>query len=464
MVQRTAVRRPDFWLLLILLLLPACRSLPPAEIPSESTVTAPPTAVIAAGGEAILTATTVPIPPTAIPTRSLTPAPTPTPLPLLSSPCGVRLPIMPASAAPPTASLNSNQILDDVPAEARAAVRYILDHPQDVALVAYRVGQEPYGIYLNADTPMPLASVAKVIDLVAYATAVSAGELDPANWVPLSDLEQFYLPGTDLGAHRYALEDAASRDLIAADPPRTPLEEIPWMMTRHSSNAATDFLHWRLGQEAIEATALRLGLNSQTAPCPFIGQFLVMANHIRSGDDRTEINRYVADPATYGADVMRLTGAFALDEAWREAEIAWRRASRRPSIETQRLFSEQLGTRGSARDYANLMSVIAQNKLETSFINILVRHYLEWPMIFAVNQEQFWTMGYKGGSLPGILTGVYYGEPLTYRTPVVVALFFHNLPMQTYRQWRQNWPHDELARWLMHDIDALPTLSRLLQP
>lgn len=108
------------------------------------------------------------------------------------------------------------------------------------------------------------------------------------------------------------------------------------------------------------------------------------------------------------------------------------------------------------------MSRIAQNQLTTGYMNILVRHYLEWPMIFAVNQDVFWTMGYKGGSLPGVLTGVYYGEPLTYRVPVVVALFFHNLPMQTYRQWRQNWPHDELARWLMYDVEALPTLARLL--
>ncbi len=366
---------------------------------------------------------------TALPAPSPTATSSPTPLPLISSPCGVSLPpaaaavVLPAAALPPTTSLNRNQTLDDIPDVARAAVRYILENPADVALAAYRIGQEQYGIYLNADTLMPLASVTKIINLVAYAEAVNNGLLDPTEWIPLSELEKYYLPGADLNAHTYALEDAASRDLIAHDPPQTPLEEVPWMMTQHSSNAATDYLHQRLGQETIEATARKLGLTSQTAPCPFIGQFLIMANHLRTGDDRSAIEQYLADAGSYSLDVMRLTDAFSLDESFRQAEISWRRQTRRPSIQNQRLFSAALGAQGTARDYAHLMSQIAQNQLETSYINILVRHYLEWPMIFAVNQEAFWTMGYKGGSLPGVLTGVYYGEPLTYRTPVVVALF-----------------------------------------
>lgn len=451
------------WLLAFALLPAACR-----QQSSETTTPLPtPTAQAAAEAPALPSLTPqLPAPepsPTALPTASPTPASSPTPLPLISSPCGVSLPVLPASIPPTTTSLNRNQTLDDIPEAARAAVRYILENPQNVALAAYRVGQEQYGIYLNADVPMPLASVTKVIPLVAYAEAVNNGILAPTEWILLSELEKFYLPGADLNAHTYALEDAASRDLIAHDPPQTPLEELPWMMTQHSSNAAADYLHQRLGQTAIEATAQKLGLASQTAPCPFIGQFLIMANHLRTEDDGTAIERYLADAGSYSLDVMRLTDAFSLDEAFRQAEIRWRRQTRRPSIQNQRLFSAALGAQGTARDYAHLMSLIAQNQLETSYINILVRRYLEWPMIFAVNQEQFWTMGYKGGSLPGILTGVYYGEPLAYRTPVVVALFVRDLPMSTYRQWRQDWPHDELARWLMYDINALPTLGSLLQ-
>ena len=61
---------------------------------------------------------------------------------------------------------------------ARAALRQIapdtawpalqrLDAPQTVGLVAYQAGREAEGVCLNSDSPMPLASVAKLITLVA---------------------------------------------------------------------------------------------------------------------------------------------------------------------------------------------------------------------------------------------------------------------------------------------------------
>ena len=54
---------------------------------------------------------------------------------------------------------------------------------------------------------MPLISVAKIITLVAYVEAVAAGELNSLETVPLTDLERFYLPNFDLGAHRRAIAE-----------------------------------------------------------------------------------------------------------------------------------------------------------------------------------------------------------------------------------------------------------------
>ncbi len=441
-------------------LLTACR-----QAPSAVTTTPPPAASGAfadpapALPAALPTATPRPSP-TVEPAPTAAPRLTPTPWPLAGDPCGVLLPLRPIAGATPVATPDAGQSLDEVPESAREAVRWLLLEPQDVALVAFRVGQEAHGVYHNADVSMPLASVAKLITLIAYAEAVAAREVDPAAWVPLEALDSFYLPNSDLSAHRYALEDAAGRDLVADG--RTPVEEVPWMMTRHSSNAASDYLGALLGQARLEETAVRLGLTSQTAPCPFLGQFLAMANHTRTVSDAAAQADYLATPALYGLDASRLAEAYATDEAFRRAEIAWRRQVRRPTMPTQQQYSAALGPQATARDYAGLMASIGTNALGSGYLNILVRRYLEWPMQFPVNQERFWTMGYKGGSLPGILTGVYYAEPLHDRTPVVVAIFYRHLPMPTYRQWRRDWPQDELALWLLAEPTAITTLRRLL--
>ena len=106
---------------------------------------------------------------------------------------------------------------------------------------------------------MPLASVSKMVQLVAWAKAVEAGEFDPNTIVSREELNRWYLPGSDLGAHLDALEEFDGKELTQDD--------VAWMMIRHSSNAAADYFHDLLGQERIEKTVQELGLTDHTAPC-----------------------------------------------------------------------------------------------------------------------------------------------------------------------------------------------------
>jgi beta-lactamase class A len=348
-----------------------------------------------------------------------------------------------------------------MPEAAQSAFERILAAPETVGLAAYRVGQESQGVFLNAEAPMPLASVVKLIHLVAYVEAVAAGELNPNEQVSLEELESYYLPRLDLGAHAGALAELREEGRLLENPPGVRLEEVPWMMIRHSSNAAMDYLHMRLGQQRIEETAIELGLSSQTAPCPFLGQFLAMSNHTRLGrSDLGIVQEYVAEPARYGHEVMLLTEAFSMDPAFRERELS---RQQRPSPTIQRYFSEHLNPQASAAEYAGLMARIAQNGLNDGESSFLARRYLEWPMRFPANQALFSNLGYKNGSMPGILTTVYYAYPKGETVPIVVALFFRDLPNRTYQQWRRNvLAHDELARWLLADPSAIPLLREVV--
>ena len=386
------------------------------------------------------------------------------------SACGMELPLVSDYDGPVITSLdpdpvNLQQILDLIPEEARPALEQLLDDPQTVGLAAYRVGDEANGVYLNENVPLPLASVVKVVHLVAYAEAVAAGELNPTETIFVEDLNRFYLPTLDLRAHEQALADLEENGRIFGEPPAMILDEVVGMMIEFSSNAATDYLHLRLGQERIEETIKTLGLQTHTAPCPFAGQFLIMANHTRPQiNGQASLDAYLADPALYGQDVMQLTAAFSEDAAFHDEAIAWRTETRRPTGQTQRSFSEAFNARGTASEYAALMAKLALNGLSSPESSYLARQQLEWPMRFEANQELFTNLAYKGGSLPGILTTVYYAYPNTGEGPLVVALFYHDLPgTTTYRQWRRTLPHDEFARWLLYEPEAIPLLRNLLE-
>ncbi|MEZ4594278.1 MAG: serine hydrolase [Chloroflexota bacterium] len=295
--------------------------------------------------------------------------------------------------------------------------------------------------------------------------AVAAGQLDPTSYVTVDTLNSYYLPGYDLGSHNRALDELAEKGLVLANPDRVRLEDVPWMMMRHSANAATDYLQLLLGQTVIEETAVSLNLTQQTAPCTFLGQFLAMSNQTRQGSsDRLAIEAYLDNPTSYGLEVAQLAETYSQDSAFRTAEQTWHREERRPSTQDQRFFSHNLNAHGTPREYAALMAQIAQNGLSNPESSFLARRYLEWPMIFPANQERFSNLGYKNGSLPGILNTAYYAYPIGEVTPTVVILFFRDLPGSSYRAWRNNLAHDEFARWLLDNPQGLALLKAALTP
>lgn len=376
--------------------------------------------------------------------------------------CGQILPLASINGTPGVVGLPAVQLDETtIPQEAWPAVERMLEAPETVGLAAFEIGRESEGFFMNPDVPMPLASVVKVINLIAYARAVEDGLLDPSSWIDLDELNTAYLPRVDLGAHRDALNEMEERTLIAGDPPAVPLEELPGMMIKHSSNAAADFIHLAVGQRRLEQTIIDLGLDSHTAICPWIGQFLILANHERVGSHRTAIEGYLADPSLYAADVMAFANRFVEDEEFRNKEIAWRR--RQPTFDVWRLFAENLNTKASAMDYARLLSQIFQSQVGSPYINFLVRRSLEWPANIPSNQDSFSVIGYKGGSLPGILTTAYYAQRQSDGRQVVVVLFFRDLPRNSYQAWLRDNSHDKLARWLLSEEGAIDYLNEVME-
>jgi D-alanyl-D-alanine carboxypeptidase len=455
------------WLLLLLAALAACSRTAAESLPATTSIAAQPTPTPGVAVTATTATTTAPLatataalatatPPATATTRPDLPPPTPPALVAGEPRCGLSLPVLAPPPNPETTSFPPSSFfaLDAVPEAARPAVEHMLREPGSVGLAAYELGQEGEGVYLNPDLPLPLASVVKLIHLIAYAEAVQNGELDPGQAVTLDELERFYLANSDLSAHPNAVAALRAEGRVFGDPASVLLADVPRMMMQYSSNAATDYLHVLLGQERLEATIAALGMTSHTAPCPFLGQFLLMS------EGEAAVADYLDDPVRYATEVMAATLAFSSEDA--ATPRGWRGPSRRPEISAQEVYSELFNAHGSARDYATLMGKIADNQFGPWEQNVRIRSYLEWPTAFPANQPALAWLGYKGGSLPGLLTVTYYAQSWDRARPVVVALFFHDLPTTTFRQWRRQLPHDELARWLLYDRDAIAILQAIL--
>ena len=323
---------------------------------------------------------------------------------------------------------------------AEGVLDYLTSYPDEFSLVAYWTDAPERGVYHNADTPRPLASTMKVLVLVEYARQVEAGNLDPAERVPLDSIDVYYVPLTDGGAHRQALAVHRTEDGTVA------LDEVARMMIRFSSNAATDYLIARLGRDAVLRSPERAGASSSDAPLPLSGLF---------GGTNARGAPVLPDEAFERAARLRSSPGY------RRGQRFWQvLAPIRLSYFEQRRNSDVLPA-GTAADYAGLMARAYEGTLVSDSVSAYVRSVLEWPMLYGWSQDRFESYGIKGGSVAGVLTRTMYARPKADargpaggREPgsgVVVALFVQGLPRHVFEAWHWGTPFADFTTRIMLD-------------
>ncbi|QTI71426.1 serine hydrolase [Gordonia polyisoprenivorans] len=256
---------------------------------------------------------------------------------------------------------------------------YIAEHRTDVALDLRTLTGER--IALNSDTRFPTASAIKIVHLAAYAAAVEADRVNPQDTVDVGQWQRWYFP-LDGGAHREALRHLGipqTDNGIALDPGRrVSYAQLADVMIRFSDSAAPDLLRAHLGDDALRSVMDRYGISG---PVPsLLGLYLgVVDPALRTPADQDRAaQRFHDDPAV--------------------AASYWARLASVDQSDTTRTASSITAT---ASSLTSLMSAIADGSFGPG--SALARGVLE----FQGRRPDGSVLGFKGGSLPGVLTEVF---------------------------------------------------------
>ncbi len=334
-----------------------------------------------------------------------------------------------------------------------AVLEYIINHPQDVSLVAYEVGYSQQEIFYNSDIKRPLASTIKIIVLAEYARQVNQGLLSPQELVNIEDIDLYYLPRTDGDAHPGAIAELKQKQYINSAN-QVELHHIPWAMIRYSDNAATDYLIQRLGRENLNHLVELLNIKNQDVPLPIIGQILSWSNHTCTDTFAERLQKYQAmSPDEYGNEVYRLTQIWEGDEEFRRNQLTHITSTKWLKLKEQQAMAHALNGKGTAIGYTQLMEIIYRGLLISSEADQIMRQYLEWTMEFPSNQQQLDTFGAKNGSLAGIITEAWYLKPKNANNGKITALFFENIPPGAWFNLLQNYIQQEFLYKLLTDED-----------
>ncbi len=295
----------------------------------------------------------------------------------------------------------------------------------------------------HSNRMMPLASTVKVIVAIEYAWQAAHDSIDPDELVALSELEKYYVPDTDGGAHKNWLQSVEQKDYNRM----VPLQEVADGMIRFSSNANTEYLCDRLGLHNINNRLKTMGVKDHSEIYHFVSALLIPS---------------VVFPDKTGEELISAVHVIPQSEYFRLCNMIHDSLKKDPgfkseftmlTVDVQRVWSDRLPASTTA-EYAGIMQKINSRTWFDSLTHVHLAKLLEWPMDNPANAEWLDHAGIKGGSTAFVLTKTMYATD-KYGNTTEMALFFNGLEMaeNTYLQMHMN----------QFDVDVLRNQAFLRQ-
>jgi Beta-lactamase enzyme family len=285
---------------------------------------------------------------------------------------------------------------------------------------------------LNEDKLMPLASTVKIIVAVEFAKQAAHNVFDKNAKIPLSELDKYYIPNTDGGAHPRWRDYERRLGNINNDSVK--LIDVARGMIMFSSNANTEYLMDMLGFDNITNNLRLLGLKKHTPIYPLVASLFLYQNP-------KKINE---------AKIIRVIQKLS-DEDYAKAAFLIHRELKNDSnykkkfrpqdltLKMQKEWSDRLPA-STAKEYVQLCSILNDRKyFDTNTYEVLA-DVLETLMEVPANKTWLSHAGMKGGSTIFVLTKALYAT-LKNGTKIEMAYFFNDLTGEENTRL-QKWMND----------------------
>lgn len=284
---------------------------------------------------------------------------------------------------------------------------------------------------------IPLGSTSRLMIAVEFAKQAGNDILDEKSLVALSDIDKYYLPLTDGGAHEAWLKFLHEHALIHQD--SVPLLQVARGMMQFSSNANTEYLMDLLGLDNINNNIKLFGLHQHTALFPVVSSLFLYQNPRKMREKKILEGIDALTEEAYCKTIFEIHKALTYDTVLKKkfnlADL---------TLPMQQMWNDRL-TASTAKDYAQLATILNNRKFLDENSYGALSEVLETNMELPAFQQRYIHTGGKTGSTPFLLTSTIYAT-LRDGTKVAASLFLHDLkPAESTR----------LSGWLAEFNQAL---------
>ncbi len=282
----------------------------------------------------------------------------------------------------------------------------------------YLVQNDTVLAQLNKDKLMPLASTVKIMVALEFAKQAAKNVFDENSLVPLKELDKFYLPNTDGGAHPSWISYEKAKGHIQRD--SVALINVARGMIMFSSNANTEYLMGLLGMDNVKNNIQLLGIRQHTAIYPMVSSLFLYQNPRKKTEESIlKSIRKLSDEqySRYLYDIHKaLKYDTVLKSKFRPQDL---------SLKMQKLWSDRLPA-STVKEYAHICNVINNRRYfdenTYSILSVILESVMENP----ANKQWLQHAGMKGGSTMWVLTKAMYATTKKGER-IELAYFFNDL-------------------------------------
>ena len=275
--------------------------------------------------------------------------------------------------------------------------------------------------HLNENAMMPLASTVKILVAVEFAKQAANKIFDQNEMVSLIELEKYYLPNTDGGAHQNWIAYEKQLNHIKND--SVALINIARGMIIFSSNANTEYLMDLVGLDNITNNNELLGIKRHTRIYPLVASLYMYQNPKKKSEE------YILRGINSLSEEQYCRYAYDMHKALKYDTVL--KSKFRPqdlTMKMQKAWSDRLPA-STTKDYVNVCRVLNNRKYFDSGTYVILAKVLETIMENPANRQWLAHAGTKGGSTAWVLTKAIYATTKK-NTKIEMAYFFNNLTLQ----------------------------------
>lgn len=292
--------------------------------------------------------------------------------------------------------------------------QFIKDNPEKSAICI--VHNDTVIVEINSNKKFPLASTAKIIIAIEYATQVANGRIKSDELINLSELEKYYIPNTDGNAHPAWLNLMEQQHKIVDD--KVTLEEVAKGMINFSSNANTAYLMDRLTLAAINLQIDELKLQNHDPMYHWVAALGVINGKTVEELEAMNMGKYTM-----------LSG---MEHERMKEDSNYRKTFTQLPFDVQKVWSDRLPA-STVKDYVSMMKKINCRNYFDENTQDHIDRVMEGILTNPANRTFLKHAGMKGGSTMWVLTKSLYATR-TNGEQIEMAYFFNNLTIPEFTQ------------------------------